>query len=214
MIQDEVVFGGRQMVVLVDKSVFWPEQNLLIISDVHLGKSNHFRKAGIALSQGAELGDLNRIETLINNHQPQTVVFLGDLFHSNHNVQWNIFAQWIKTFNNIQFILVEGNHDLLGADVYTETNIKCVSELIIENICFSHEPIEKDNLYNICGHIHPGIRLIGKANQKARLPCFYIKRKQFILPAFGSLTGLHIIEPRKDELVYGIANSTLYKYGQ
>ncbi len=213
MTKDEIVFGGNRMTILVERCLYWSSQQMLIISDVHLGKSDHFRKAGIAFSQGVELGDLEKIEKLIIEYQPQTVIFLGDLFHSQHNIQWDIFAQWIKKFTT-QFILIEGNHDLLTPNMYKQVNITCIEELTIQNICFTHEPIENGNRFNICGHIHPGIRLVGKANQSVRLPCFWIKKNQIVLPAFGSLTGLYIVEPRKDELVFGIAKTTLYRYGQ
>lgn len=213
MIKDEVIFGGHLMMVLAERCLYWPQENLLVISDVHLGKSNHFRKAGIALSKDAELGDLQRIENLILKCKPDTVIFLGDLFHSHYNLQWDAFSNWLQLFTSVKFILVQGNHDLLSPDKYVDSGIECVNEFVLHNLCFSHEPLQNEERFNICGHIHPGIKLVGKGNQSVRLPCFYLTKYQLILPAFGSLTGLYIIEPRKDELVYGIANSTLYRYG-
>jgi DNA ligase-associated metallophosphoesterase len=211
--KDQVIFGGHSFTVLVERSLYWEIEQTLIISDVHLGKSNHFRKSGIALSLGAELSDLNKITELIQTHQPKRVVFLGDLFHSNHNAQWDLFAVWIKQFNRVEFQLVLGNHDLLPEYVYNTTGLKCFDQVEINGIYLSHEPMEEFEGYNICGHIHPGIRLVGKANQSVRIPCFLVKEDQMILPAFGSLTGLYIVDPKVDEIVFGIADSTLFRYG-
>lgn len=211
--QDRVIFGGHTFTVLIEKSLYWETEKTLIISDVHLGKSNHFRKSGIPLSLGAELADLNKIAFLIKVYQPKRVLFLGDLFHSNHNAQWDLFATWIKPYQDIEFQLVLGNHDLLPEYVYATTGLKCFERIEINGICFSHEPLEDYNGYHICGHIHPGIRLVGKANQSVRIPCFLVKEDQMILPAFGSLTGLYIIDPKVDEIVFGIADSTMFRYG-
>jgi uncharacterized protein len=211
--KDQVIFGGHTFTVLVERSLYWEVEGTLIISDVHLGKSNHFRKSGIALSLGAELSDLNKITLLIQTYQPKRVVFLGDLFHSNHNAQWDLFAVWIKQFDGVEFQLVLGNHDLLPEYVYSTTGLKCFDQIDINGICFSHEPLEEYEGYNICGHIHPGIRLVGKANQSVRIPCFLVKADQMILPAFGSLTGLYIVDPKVDEIVFGIADTTLFRYG-
>jgi DNA ligase-associated metallophosphoesterase len=202
---------GEDLRLLGQKALFWPSVQTLIISDLHLGKSGHFRKSGIALSMGTDLEDLMRIDQLIGLFLPVQVIFLGDLFHSDHNTSWEIFSGWAQQHGGIRFTLIQGNHDKLQAHHYQEAGLTVVDSYQINQVCFTHEPEDQTNGYNICGHIHPGIRLTGKAKQSVRIPCFYLTPRGMIMPAFGGLTGLYLIEPKPGEMVYGVVNSTLVK---
>lgn len=201
--------GGEDWLLLSEKCLFWPSQKMLIISDLHLGKSGHFRKSGIPLPLGTDTTDLQRIDKLIKGLSPAKIVFLGDLFHSTYNKEWEFFSHWVRERSHLQFILIEGNHDLLPLNIYHEVGIIVMPTLVINNMHLSHQEMEGCSGYNMYGHIHPGIRLIGKAKQTIKIPCFLISEKKMILPAFGSLTGLHSIKPKPAEKVVGIANHLL-----
>jgi len=203
--------GGEEVILLADKAAFFPKHSTLIISDIHLGKSTHFRKAGIPLSAGAYHTDLKRMEELIKQTSPQTVVFLGDLFHSYHNVEWELFSQWLANYRNIEFILVEGNHDVLPVDIYERAGVVVKKFHRLNTIVLSHEPLKNNSGYNIYGHIHPGIKLYGKAYQSVKIACFHIGKNSMIMPAFGGLTGMYMMDVKADDLVYGIADLTLIK---
>ncbi len=184
---------------------------MLIVSDLHLGKSSHFRKSGIPLSLGAGLQDLDKITELITQLDPLKLVFLGDLFHSDYNTEWDMFSIWCNQHSHLELILIEGNHDLLPAELYKSVKMDVVERWVQGNICFTHQPEDDKNLYNVCGHIHPGIRLLGKARQAVKIPCFLIGKKRMILPAFGSLTGLFLMRPEPDETIIGIADQSLIR---
>ncbi len=197
---------------MAHKCVYWPSIKGLIISDLHLGKSTHFRKSGIPLSMGSQKQDLEKMDALIDEFRPQKLIFLGDLFHSDHNIEWDLFCEWRKNHECLEFILIKGNHDLLSMDSYKKANMQVIESLSIGMICLSHEPLQTKGGYNIHGHIHPGIKLIGKAYQSLRIPCFYIGKEVMVLPAFGKLTGLYTVEPKQEETIYGIANLSLIKF--
>ncbi|WP_332911905.1 hypothetical protein [Algoriphagus boritolerans] len=57
---------------------------------------------------------------------------------------------------------------------------------------------------NLCGHIHPGVRLLGKARQTVRIPCFHLSKSRLILPAFGNFTGLALVKPKDGDTIWGI----------
>ena len=203
---------GEEVVLLAHKCVYWPSIKGLVISDLHFGKSSHFRKAGIALTQGVQNHDLQKMDELIAEFEPERLIFLGDLFHSDHNAEWDQFCQWRNSYLSIEFILIRGNHDLLSFDSYQNAKMRVIESFMIGNICLSHEPVETKEGYNVHGHIHPGIKLVGKAYQSLRIPCFHIGREVMVLPAFGNLTGLYTIEPKLEETIYGIANLSLIKF--
>lgn len=190
-----------------DKVMFWEDTQTLIASDLHLGKSGHFRKHGIAVPQEVLKQDLMRLFALLQHFKPQRLLVVGDFFHSHANKEHEWFARWRQDVAQLHILLVKGNHDVLPQDWYTQTNIECCSEWQENGLRFVHEPEEeKQAIPVICGHIHPGIRLIGTGRQSLRVPCFYFAPQQCILPAFGVFTGTHPIQPKKQDVVFAIAN--------
>ena len=76
-------------------AIFWDEKEMLLIADVHLGKVAHFRKHGAAVPPNAAFQNLENLTEISNHFQPETICFLGDLFHSKLNEEWNDFEKWV-----------------------------------------------------------------------------------------------------------------------
>ena len=193
-------------------SMYWKSENTLIISDVHLGKASHFRINGLRIPSNVIEQNFIQLDLVLKRFSPRRVLFLGDLFHSSFNEEWNRFEKWIADYDHMEFVLVEGNHDVLDPKKYSSIGIKVVEELIEGPFLFTHIPLEEDRSeYNIAGHIHPGVRLRGKAKQSMRLPCFFFGKHQGILPAFGELTGQHALRPKKSDSIYIVAKDAVIK---
>ena len=182
---------------------FWEERSMLLISDVHLGKVSHFRKFGAAVPQQAVKKNFESMNTAIQYFNPKTIVFMGDLFHSSLNKEWELFEIWV-TEQSSSIILVSGNHDIISPLKYEELGIQVVEELILDNFLLTHHPEERDGFFNICGHIHPAIKLTGLGRQTVRLACFYKSPMQLILPAFGEFTGTYTLQAKKDCEVFAL----------
>ena len=182
---------------------FWKDRNILLISDVHLGKVAHFRKNGIGIPEEAIYENFSRLSNVLDFFNPEKVIFLGDLFHSKINNEWNYFVEWKSNYAQ-QMILVEGNHDIIDSQYYSELNIEIHSELIIDDFLLTHHPTEKEGFFNFCGHIHPGIKLKGLGRQFLSLSCFFRKPNQLIFPAFGEFTGNAYLIPSANDQVYAI----------
>ncbi len=214
-----ITLNGQNQRLLPQKAMLWQEQSILIVSDIHLGKVSHFRKSGIAIPNAVQKENIARLNGLLMLYKPNRVIFLGDLFHSVENREWNAFVKWMSKFdNNIRFDLVLGNHDLFEKEKYLNVGLSVFEDrLKIDPFVFTHEPLLLNEIgeqeFNICGHIHPCVRLIGKGKQSLRLPCFYFDKKQAILPAFGSFTGTYRIKPSKDSRVFAIADNQVIKIG-
>ncbi|MFN4083253.1 MAG: ligase-associated DNA damage response endonuclease PdeM [Bacteroidia bacterium] len=205
-IQDELFY------LLPQKAIFWENPKALLISDLHLGKATHFSKNGIGLPANGSKQDLIKLEELISSYNANTVFFLGDLFHSNLNSEWNWFKTFVMEHKYVKFILLKGNHDIIPVKFFEEIKVEVLNAYKFKNILLSHEPISANNTFCISGHIHPGVVLKGKGKQKLKLPCFYITEKLCVMPAFGSLTGLEIVYPKEGEKIYAIANNSLIEY--
>lgn len=198
---EEIQLRGESFYLLPQRAMYRPSNRQLILSDIHLGKAAHFRKQGIALPIQSHLKDIDKLHFLLTTWQPLSALILGDLFHSSYNKEWLWFKSLLMEHQQVQFILVEGNHDILDNALYTLPNLLKVKVVEEENFIFSHHQLEKSEKLNISGHVHPGIQLFGTAKQSMSLPCFYSGKTHFIMPAFGNLTGLHLLQ-REDESDY------------
>ena len=203
----QLMVAENEMVLMPEKVVFFPEKRIMLLSDLHLGKVNHFRRAGIPVPLRANKTNLENLISLALQHKPQRIIFLGDLFHSHYNSEWESFGQVVQSLSGITFELVTGNHDVLSERQYVKYGIVLHQELLLgEKILLRHEPLEaSDGLFRICGHIHPAITLRGKGRGSETFPCFWISEHQMVLPAFGAFTGRHPITPKKSDRIFFIA---------
>jgi uncharacterized protein len=198
---------GERFALYPQKAIFWKAQNALLISDLHLGKINHFRKAGIPVPSRANDHNLEVLIDLVRMCKPARIICLGDLFHSHYNTEWEVFGEVVRHFSPVSFELVLGNHDIMGSYQYSRKGIHVHESLSIGKFLLTHHPLESvpDGLYNIAGHLHPGVCLRGKGRQAITLPCFFFGANQAFLPAFGKFTGLAKIAPKKNDRVYIVA---------
>jgi uncharacterized protein len=204
--------SGQSVYLLADKALYWPSEQVLIISDLHLGKSAHFRKNGLAVPQAADQATHLRLKSLLHQWTPRTLYCLGDLFHSTLNADWENVCLLRAQTPNTDWILVTGNHDILNETAYREAGIINVKgSTRLQPFEFRHEPLKNppSDLFTICGHIHPAVRLRGRARQKWTAPCFWMTKHQLILPAFGSFTGTHVVQPFPEDRVFSIAGNII-----
>jgi uncharacterized protein len=204
---------GQELTLLCEKAIFWHNQQTLLVSDLHLGKSGHFRGAGLAVPQTDE-HDLAVLATLLQIWQPRRLLFLGDLFHSKLNVEWQQFANWRKQYPDLHVVLAKGNHDILPWGLYKDANILVVEILVETPFVFTHIPLAAPlpDLYNFCGHLHPAVQITGKGKQKLTFPCFFFGKNIGFLPAFGSFTGLAKLQVADSDEVYMIVGKELIKF--
>ncbi len=205
----------EKVTLLPEKAIWFKERKLLLLADLHFGKINHFRKSGIPVPARANDKNTELLINLLNQTKPERVIFLGDLFHSHYNEEWEVVGQIRKHFSACSFELVLGNHDILSELQYERHAMKVYpNELRIGDFVFTHEPLTnvEEGIYNLSGHIHPGVQLRGTGRQSLTLPCFYFGKHQGILPAFGSFTGLARINPKKEERIFVIAEDKIIAY--
>lgn len=210
---------GNAFWLLPEKAVFWEQQKALIIADLHLGKTGHFRKSGIAVPQTVYKEDLQRLFALIQFHKPEQLIIVGDMFHSRENKEMDFFSRWRNDLFQLNIELVKGNHDILHDDWYSQNSIRLTnSRLQIDSFHFVHDPAEvemtmsEEMHYCFSGHVHPGIRISSGSRQSLSFPCFHFSGRQAVLPAFSQFTGYVIIKPKKQDHVYAIVNKTLIKF--
>lgn len=212
---EELSIKEESLCLTADRTIFWEKEKALIVSDLHFGKTGHFRKSGIAVPQSVFKEDIQRLVAQIQYFKPTSIIVVGDMFHSHANKELELFARWRNDFNHLAIHLVKGNHDILKRSWYEETGITIHDEtLTINKFCFQHDPgdcTNKNTEYVFSGHIHPGITINGMGKQSLRFPCFYFAGSFCILPAFSHFTGCVNIDPGEDDTTFAIVNNSLIK---
>jgi DNA ligase-associated metallophosphoesterase len=203
--QTVITLRGEELVLLPEKAIYWKAKKALLIADLHLGKSGHFRKAGVAIPSSVHNDDLNRLARILSENAVDKLYLLGDLFHSKHNSEWETFICWRNQYPEIEFHLIKGNHDIMDQQLFVDGNIILHKEpLIISPFIFTHQPLKYSapDFYQLFGHIHPGVSMNGRGLQSVSLPCFCFSYSGGVLPAFGNFTGHSIIRPSPEDAVF------------
>ena len=189
-------------------ALFWNKKNTLLIADVHLGKVTHFRKNGFAIPNDALHKNFEKLIEVVDFFKASTILFLGDLFHSTKNSEWDLFVEWSEKCT-CEIVLIAGNHDIIDAQNYVNNGIKVVDYIRMDDFLLTHHPTEVEGMFNFSGHIHPGIVLRGLGRGHLKLPCFFQRKQQMILPAFGAFTGLGIMKPQEGDMIFAVTKEEI-----
>lgn len=210
----QIKIKGHHFLLLCERAVFWEEKQTLLIGDLHLGKITHFRKEGIAVPAQAIGNNFQRLNHILQSTGAERIIFLGDLFHSEYNSEWELFREWRMSHKLIEMVLVTGNHDILPVSLLREAGLS-VSEQDFEedHFIFTHHPKEDIDAakFVFAGHIHPVFTMYGMARQSIRLPCFVIDPHQAILPSFGVFTGGFSMEMIRERKIYMTTESRVFE---
>jgi DNA ligase-associated metallophosphoesterase len=214
MIQTEILSIGLQL--LPEKAIYVDRLGLLLVSDIHLGKSETFQTAGIPIANTVNQTTLDRLQNLCLKIQPKELIILGDLLHSKSSCVDTVLTPWHRFLEtvNITVRLLVGNHDRPLVQWLQRFSIECETNTIqMDRLLLSHEPSPQPNCLNICGHIHPCLRLKTRLDQ-LRLPCFYWERSQnlLVLPSFGEFTGGYDIDLKPGSTAYVVADGAIVPF--
>jgi uncharacterized protein len=205
---------GEKLFLLPERALWWPAQRMLIVADVHLGKATHLNKSGHALPNRRAIRDLNFLALMVKELNAARLLILGDLFHSDYNSEFQLLAAFCREISPVSVELVLGNHDIAGDRYFTDSGLMLHQDpYCVKPFCFTHNAAVLSRVqegYVMAGHVHPGIRLHGRAHQSVRLPCFYFGSEYALLPAYGTLTGMYsITHENEEDVIYAIAGEKL-----
>ncbi len=202
---------GASLIALPSGALHWPGQSLLVVSDLHLGKSERIaRLGGASLPPYEALDTLERLEADLQATAAQHVLCLGDSFDDRAAAEGlgDQVLDWLMQLQaGRDWTWIEGNHDP-GPLALGGTHL---AELVLGPLLFRHiatpdfngsgsasrHPPESksaksssaagtgaDGRAEVSGHYHPKARVAGRAHR-----CFLVDRTRLILPAYGTYTG-------------------------
>src|SRR5258705_13040672 len=167
-------------------ALFWQEQRLLVVSDLHLEKGSSFAARGVLLPPYDTVATLGRLAAVIARHDPRMVLALGDSFHD-RPAHERLSDSDRDALSALQvrrvWIWISGNHDpALPSDLGGVV----ASEVAIGPIAFRHEPTGAAG--EIAGHLHPKARVSTRGRSMERR-CFACDGERALIPALVRHTG-------------------------
>jgi DNA ligase-associated metallophosphoesterase len=203
-----VEVGGEPLQLLPEKVAFLPSDGALLVADVHIGKAVSFRRWGVPVPRGTTTDTLQRLSALVERLPVRRLVFLGDFLHSERAhapATLAALARWRERNAGLSLSLVRGNHDQRAGDPPAELGIEVVDEpLRLGGLALCHHPQAVDGAYALAGHLHPCVA-VGRGLDRMRLPCFWLRPRWGVLPAFGAFTGMHAVHADEEDRVFAVA---------
>jgi DNA ligase-associated metallophosphoesterase len=209
----ELEVAGATLELHAARAAFWPRARTLLVADPHFGKAASFRAAGVFVPEATTQGALSTLDGLLASTNAERIIFLGDFLHAREGRHPDTLASlntWRDAHADVEMTIVRGNHDRRAGDPPRELRLRCVDGPVVESpFAFAHHPMVMPDHYVLAGHLHPAARLSGPGRQHARLPCFWVRANQAILPAFGEFTGLADVFPEETDRVFVVAGDDL-----
>jgi uncharacterized protein len=175
--------------------LYWPEENCLVVADLHLEKGSSFARRGQMLPPYDTRQTLARLARQARFWNPARIVALGDSFHDDGAYRRTAASDrdlLASIMKGREWLWLAGNHDPAPpADIGGDFAV----ELAIGDIVLRHQPAELIASFEISGHLHPQARIV-RRGKAVRRRCFATDRRRLIMPSFGAYTGgLNIRDP-------------------
>jgi DNA ligase-associated metallophosphoesterase len=195
-----------------DGALYWAEERLLLVADLHLEKGSAFAKRGVLLPPYDTASTLSRLARLVEHYAPRVVVALGDSFHDDHGPLRMSDLDRIK-LKGLQrgrdWVWIAGNHD---PDLPRDVGGRFADVLAIGGLTFRHEPSEQAQNGEIAGHLHPVARVAQRGRAVSRR-CFATDGQRLVMPAFGAYAGGLNVRDRAIVGLFGTLAFTAHMLG-
>jgi hypothetical protein len=210
---EEITVASVTLVADCAGAIYWPDEKLLVVADLHLEKGSSFAARGVLLPPYDTATTLARLARLIERYSPSLVIALGDSFHDGGGPARmdDISRVSLKALQRGRdWVWIAGNHDPDPAD-----NIggRFADVLAFGALTFRHEPSAKMCDGEIVGHLHPLARVAQRGRAVSRR-CFAGNGRRLVMPAFGAYAGGLNVRDRAIVALFGALSFTAHMLGE
>lgn len=202
--------AGVQFTADASGALFWDDERLLIVSDLHLEKGSSFARRGILLPPYDTAATLARLASVVARYHPRRVIALGDSFHD-AGAHVRLAGSDRDAIAAMQagrdWIWIAGNHD---PEPPATLRGSVASEIVVGPVCFRHEPTGASG--EIAGHLHPKARVATRGRSIERR-CIASDGVRAVMPSFGAYTGGLSIRDRAFERIFATPAFTVHLLG-
>lgn len=209
----EVIVAGIALLADCAGALYWPDESLLVVADLHLEKGSSYAARGVLLPPYDTVATLARLNALVARYAPRFVVALGDSFHDNggpQRVSDNDRAMLGSLQRGRDWIWIAGNHD---PEPVRDLGGVSAAMFAIGPLVFRHAPECDGADGEIAGHLHPVARVSGRGRTVSRR-CFATDGKRMVMPAFGAYAGGLNVRDRAFADVFGTLKFTAHMLGE
>jgi uncharacterized protein len=216
----EITVAGVPLVADITGALYWPEEGLLVVSDLHLEKGSAFAVRGVLMPPYDTATTLERLAGLLARYAARIVVALGDNFHDGGGparLARSDRAHLFELQRGRDWVWIAGNHD---PDPREGIGGAFARSLALGPLAFRHEPAAApcpggngDSHGEIAGHLHPAARIHRRGRTLTR-KCFATDGTRLVMPAFGAYTGGLNIRDLAFLKVFGALGFTAHLIGQ
>ncbi len=209
--EGKIGIAGVPLIADPAGALYWPEQGLLAVADLHLEKGSSFAARGQLLPPYDTAATLSRLARLIARYAPRVVIALGDSFHDSDGPA-RLSREDRDNLHTFQrgrdWIWLTGNHDPEPASDIGGT---FHATLTLGALSFRHLPTGSEG--EIAGHLHPVARVAHRGRAISRR-CFAADKTRMVMPAFGAFTGGLNVRNALFADVFGTFAFTVYMLGE
>ncbi len=208
-----IALAGTMLVADAAGALYWPDEQLLVVADLHLEKGSAFAKRGVLLPPYDTATTLARLAHLIERYAPRLVIALGDSFHDGHGparMSGGDRAALAGLQRGRDWIWIAGNHDPDLPDGIGGHFADC---LALGLLMFRHQPSPDACDGEIAGHLHPLAR-VAQRGRAVRRRCFASDGRRLVMPAFGAYAGGLNVRDRAIMALFGTLAFTAHMLGE
>lgn len=212
--------AGEAITLMPDRAAWWAARSMLIVADLHLGKSETMRVAGLPVPDVDLDEQFDRLERLIGSTNAMRLVVAGDLIHAPAGLTTGLtdrVASRLRAIRSrgVSITLVRGNHDRRVDAVERAWDLLDIRDELVEGpIRVVHDPghawgetATRGGAF-IAGHLHPAMPVGGM-----KVPAFVGSGSHLILPAFSRFTAGGRIMRNPGQTWYPIADGRVLELG-
>ena len=212
--EDIITVAGVTLVADPAGAIYWPDEKLLIVADLHLEKGSAFAARGVLLPPYDTATTLARLARLVERYAPGLVIALGDSFHDGGGPARmdDISRVALKALQRGRdWLWIAGNHDPAPAPA---ENIggRFADVLALGALTLRHEPSPHGGDGEIAGHLHPLARVARRGRAVSRR-CFAGDGRRLVMPAFGAYAGGLNVRDRAIVSLFGALSFTAHILG-
>ena len=212
-VETTVAVAGMTFVADCAGALFWPDEGVLVVADLHLEKGSSYAARGVLLPPYDTAATLARLVILIERYAPRLVIALGDSFHDGGGPERmaDVSRAALKALQSGRdWLWITGNHDPEPAE-----NIggRFAEMLVLGPLTFRHEPSRNVIEGEIAGHLHPQARIAQRGRAVSRR-CFAGDGKRLVMPSFGAYTGGLNIRDRAIASLFAALTFTAHMLGE
>jgi DNA ligase-associated metallophosphoesterase len=184
----------NNVVLDVRRAVWFPNERVLAVADLHLGYAWAHRLSGQLMPIPPTNETLGRLAELQRDYSPREIVVLGDIVH--RAMALPVLEEEIRQLFNAlsphsQLTFVAGNHDRDLQAVLKQwlLPIQLVEAREINESLLTHGDKvvsqEQQPRRIFMGHEHPAICIGDGVTTSTKCPCFLVSETAVVLPAFS-----------------------------